>query len=126
VFKASYDGSNQKVLWQELWRHVQIAVHERGLAGDAAQPRVEPVQQALQPRAARGRQAVFARRQVDLGTEQLIAVVGDPVRSPGSGIMDGLGQAIAADGHLSNSLGRVHPRDRRAQFSPDAVLEDLP
>jgi hypothetical protein len=35
---------------------VQIAVYERGLAGDAAQPRLEPVKQAVQPRAARGRQ----------------------------------------------------------------------
>jgi hypothetical protein len=40
--------------------------------------------------------------------------------------MDGRGRAIAADGHLSDDLGHMHPRDRRAQFPPDPVLEDPP
>jgi hypothetical protein len=43
-----------------------------------------------------------------------------------SRVMDGRGRAIAADGHLSDGLRRMHPRDRCAQFPPDSVLEDLP
>ncbi len=29
MYKASYDGSNKKVLWQELWRHEFLAALER-------------------------------------------------------------------------------------------------